>query len=302
MSQSPAQRPSPVSILLDVGLIAWCSFRLWQGNLGTAWRTIFVLLIGFSAFSLFAKLFGGSGERRAAKGIHKLQKGMYSGAHEYRHVDDSALAGLDASFYERATAALEELGFRRVGQIVDATAERVTPWARAVIRCHLDADRTAMAGVYDVRMRNWYRGLQLMRVLPGDFRTIDLETELSDGRFVATSNASEAAKASDFTGIHRRFFSKDVPIADLVEHHRQHVRECLAIGDGIAAEPVAHADLVAYRASQDRMQILKSKHRASAAYDPAEEIARITGRPLGPQESAVAEQLREMRETERRDG
>jgi hypothetical protein len=306
MSQSPAKRPSVGSILFEVALIAWCSYRLWQGDLGPFWKTIFVVIVGFSTFALFTKLSAmglfGLSEQSAAEGIHEMQKGMYAGAHEYRHVDDSALKGLDVSFYERATAALEELGFRRMGQIVDVTAERVTPWARAVLRCHLDTTNTIMAAAYDVKMRKWYRGLQLMRVLPGDFRTIDLETELSDGRFVATSNAPEAAKATDYPGIHRRFFSRDVPIAELVEHHRQHVRECLATDDGISAEPVVQESFEAYRASQDRMQILKSKHRASAAYDPAAEIQRVMGRPLNEQEWNVANQVREMRQSERQDG
>lgn len=298
MSPTPPQRASVGSILFEVVIIAWCGYRLWQGDMSTTWKTIFVVVIGFSAFALLTKLTGGrpgaaTPERSAAEGINELQKGMYSGAHEFRHVDDTALKGLDASFYGRATAALKGLGFRRMGQVVDVTAERVTPWARAVIRCFLDETNTVMAAIYDVEMRNG---------ISGDFRTIDLETELSDGRFVATCNAPEAAKASDFPGIHRRFFSRDVPIADLVEHHRQFVRECQSARQGISAEPVVITSFEAYRASQDRMQILKSKHRNSAEYDPAEEIQRVMGHPLSPQERAVADHVRDIRESEGRGG
>jgi hypothetical protein len=299
MAQSPAQRP--VTVLIDLAFIAWCSYQSWRAT-STYGRVFWGFLVALFLASLLGKLFargaGAGPEEDAAKSIHAMQKGLYSGTHEYRHVDDSALQGLNVLFYEHATAALEQLGFRRMGQIVNLTAERVTPWARAVLRCFLSPDGTIMAAAYDVRMRSWYRGLQLIRVLPTDLRTIDLETELSDGRFVATSTATSAAKASDTPGVHRRFFSKDVPIADLVEHHRQHVQECLGGGD---VRPVAHADFVAYRASQGRLQLLKSAHRNSRNYDPGEEIARVAGRPLNPQEQRLADQVRDLRESERRE-
>ena len=306
MSQSAAKTVSPLSVLFDVALIAWSSYRLWQGAAGI-WRVLYVAVIAMCGFSLLSKLLlrgvgtDGSGQS-TAEGIRELQKNLYSGAHEYRPADDSELRGLDGSFYDRATAALEQLGFRRVGQIVDATAERTTPWARAVLRCFLDRDGTTMGAVYDVRFRSWYRGLQLIRFLPKDLRTIDLETELSDWRFVATSNATDAAMASEFPGVHRRFFSKDVPIPELLEHHRRHVHECLNLGGGSPAHPLVLRTYEDYRAAQDRLQILKSAHRSSSAYDPAEEMSRITGRPLNADEQRVADRVREMREAERREG
>lgn len=300
MGDAKAKGVNAFSVLLDVVLIAWCSYRLWQGRTGMGWKALLVAVIVLSTFSLFGKLLGragGGAERSAAEGIHKLQKGMYAGAHEYREVDDSALRGLDADFYARSTAAFKEIGFRQVGQIVDVTAERVTPWARAVIRCLLDASGTVMAGMYDVRFRSWFRGLQMIRVLPRDLRTIDLETELSNGQFVSTSNASQAALASEFAGVHRRFFSPDVPIPELVERHREFVGQVLAecVPE---VRPIVHTNLREYRASQDRLQLLKSAHRASPDYDPGEEIARIQGRPLNEAEQRIAEHVRALRNKE----
>jgi hypothetical protein len=259
-------------------------------------------MIVFSLLSLLIKLFtrgvGVHDERSAAQNIHSLQKGMYSGAHEYRHADDSELRGLNVDFYDRSTAAFESIGFRRMGQIINVTAQRVTPWAYAVLRCFVDPSRTVMGAVYDVRFRSWYRGLQLIGVLARNMRTIDLETELSDGQFVCTSNASQAALASDFTGVHRRFFSKDVPIPELVERHREHIAQVLA-GCEPNVRPIAHSSFEEYRASQDRLQLLKSAHRASQNFDPAAELARIQGRPLTKREQQVARQIEELRENER---
>jgi hypothetical protein len=59
MSRTPPKRASVGSILFEVVIIAWCGFRLWQGDLSTTWRAIFIFVIGFSAFALLTKLTGG---------------------------------------------------------------------------------------------------------------------------------------------------------------------------------------------------------------------------------------------------
>jgi hypothetical protein len=226
---------------------------------------------------------------------------MYVGPHEYRDADDSELRGLDPAFYERATSDLREHGYRVVGQTVDVTAERVTPWARGVVRCMLDTTGTVTVGVYNLKFSGWHRLFQIVGALSRDLRTIDLETELSDGQFVTTSNATDAALASEFTGVHRRFYPKDVGAADLVERHREHVTEVVAAcAEGV--HPVALRNFRDVRASQERLQVLKSAHRASPDFDPGEEVARIARGPMTDQERRVAEHVRELHRREQQDG
>jgi hypothetical protein len=306
MSQPKPKVASPGSILLDVAILAWCSYRLWQGTSGWGWKVLFIVVIVISGLSLFGKLMrrgvgAGEDDRSTAENIHNLQKGMYAGPHEYRDADDAELRGLDPAFYERTTVALRQLGFRVVGQIVDVTAERVTPWARGVVRCLLDTGGTVTAGVYNVKLRGWYRLFQIFGALSRDLRTIDLETELSDGQFVTTSTAGDAALASEFTGVHRRFYPKDVGVADLVERHREHVTEAVAAcAQGV--HPVALRNFRDVRASQERLQVLKSAHRASPDFDPGEEVERIARGPMTDQERRVAEHVRELHRREQRDG
>jgi hypothetical protein len=162
------------------------------------------------------------------------------------------------------------------------------PWAKVVTRSFLSADGTVMGGVFDIRARGAMRFLQLISVLPRRLRAVEFETELSDGTFVTTSDAKQASKASEFTGISRQFLPQGTAPAKLFEAHQHHLRAQLDAKPDVT--PMISHTAKDLWASQDRQQMIKSRHRNSAEYDPAENVARIVGKPLNELQRAAAEE------------
>jgi hypothetical protein len=267
-------RPLPLPTMLWYGFIAVLSVLL-----------VFAVLLGRAAGT----------PKEAAKSIDDMNRAVYAGVHERRSTDESTITEyrLDLGFYRRSTEALENLGFRTLADYVDVTMERATPWAKAVIRSFLHVDGKVMAGVFDIRMSGWQRSLQVIGLMPRSLRAIDMETELSDGSFVTTSDAVQAGKTLEFPGISRRFLPAGTSPADLSVAHRDHLRDLLAQKTASVIPLVlrSFADLCA---SQDRLQLLKSSHRSSAAFDAAAQLARIAGRPLTDPQSEMAREVADL--------
>ncbi len=236
-----------------------------------------------------------AGPEGAAKGIDNVYRDMYADVkHARRRVDETTIKAyrLDLGFYQRSTEALEELRFKRVADFVDVHLEESVKWSRAVIRCFLSIDGTAMAGVYDIHFYSWQRVMQWVGLLARDLRTVEFESELSDGSFVSTSNATGAEKASEFPGISRQFLSKNSTPAELYAAHCAHLQRVLSEKPGIL--PYSFKSFDELCAAQDRQNQLKSRHRNSLAFDPAADIARINGKPLTPDQQAMAEEAAEI--------
>ena len=138
----------------------------------------------------------------------------------------------------------------------------------------------------------WHRVMQFIGLHARDLRIVEFESELSDGSFVTTSNCTEAAKVSEFPGISRQFLWKSVTPAELYAAHRAHLQRVLSEKPGIL--PYSFKSFDDLCAAQDRLDQLKSRHRNSLAFDPAADIARINGKPLTPDQQAMAEEAAEI--------
>ncbi|MDB5293522.1 MAG: hypothetical protein JWL69_4763, partial [Phycisphaerales bacterium] len=105
-------------------------------------------------------------------------KAMYGEIHEYREATDADFTPLDRGRYESATQELADLGFRQLGDLVDATIEKLTG-VRLVIRTFASHDGTTLAGIYHLKTATPNRGAG--GAVPF---YCDLETEFSDGTFL----------------------------------------------------------------------------------------------------------------------
>lgn len=259
----------------------WTSRAIWSA-LG-----IFALLM--MALNAFGKRFGQT-PAAAGAAVDEMERKLYAGPHVRRVVDADEVRrlGLDAAFYEAETREMERLGFRHVADYVDETNATAVPGARAVLRALLSRDGATMAATYDVRFGGWMRLLQLVRLLPNDLRCTEFEVELDDGSFVCTGNAFEASKAADFPNVSRRFLPARTPTADVYAEHGRHVAEVLAARPD--ASPIVHRDLRDLWAAQDRLELMKSRHRNSRDYDVAASLERVAGRPLRGAEREMADE------------
>lgn len=286
------------NILWPLALSAYAIFRLTRPVpmpiLSTVWYYVLAIIGGLLSI---AALFGRKlpGPSQSAEQIDNLNSKIYAEVkHERRRVDENTIAEyrLDPGFYNTATAALQALRFSKVADYVDCHLEKSAPWMRSVLRAFLSSDGTVMGAVYNVRLLSWYRVVQLIGVISRDMRTTEFETELSDGSFVSTSNATDAGKTSEFPGLSRKFFSKSTLPSELYANHREHIREIIFERPGVTLLVLrSFEDLCA---AQDRQNQLKSRHRNSANFDMAAEIAKVVGKPLTAEQQEMAQQAADL--------
>jgi len=241
---------------------------------GSAWDWVMIVAGGlFALLGLFAWRVGSPG--RGAKKIDELNQSVYSGVHHRRIVDESTIRGygLDMEFYIQKSEELGQLGFRWLKDIVIVELEQNWMRCRSVIRTFLSGDGSTMSGVYHARFGGWVGLLSKIGLLPRKIQVTDFETELSDRTFVTTSNAPMAGKSSEFPGISRLFLPAGTSASELWEAHCEHVREEIEQKGGRVG-PVILRTFEEMCAAQDRLQLLKSKHRNSAAFDAGAEVMR----------------------------
>ena len=297
MSMNANSRRSRVAItaflwpLLAIGVGA---YRIYAGaptTVSLVWD-IGLILIGVVGLALAATV--GTAGRVAETGAERLanqQRQLFGGLHTYRDAEESDFKCLDRAFYDSTTAEFGANGFRVLRDVVDVTASNVWPRNHAVLRCFVGDSGMTMAAAYDVKLFGVIRLLQLIGVLPRKLKTIECETELSDGTFATTANTLKTDRTLGYPFIDRMQFPAQITVPQIVQEHRAHVRFVLAAKPGVAALRCAnYGDL---RASQDRMQLLKSAHRNSPNFDYHAEWQNIFGRPLRDSESGLVDQLTE---------
>ena len=264
-----------------IALGSWRQYVRWgsgAGGDGPGWLLIVVGLASAATIGLnrlmgeFAEL---DSPADGAEGIAGLYERLYCGAHEYRRANGADMRGLDRRFYESATAALAAAGFRPLGDVVDATSERAVTWARAVVRVMVREDGTVTAGIYHLKFRGFPRLLQWLGVAPRDTRFVSLETELADGTFVTTGNDREINTTSKVPGVARLQLTVRTPPEVLLSEHARNLRHVLSCKPGV--QPLALRTLKEVLESQNRLEELKSAHRASPQFDMAAEVERSSG-------------------------
>lgn len=227
---------------------------------------------------------------RGAKQIHTDAQALYSAPHEFAEVEARAFRWADHRYYDQTEAALAALGFRKLGDLEDLSTSRVYPAMRTFIRAMAGERGTISAGIFHLKMRGWYRLLVLCRLLPGHLRSVDFETELSDGTFVATGNSLGKDLSSEIPGIARLGLPDATPLAELLAAHREHLARILGERPGASARRVE--SLADDLALQGRMQELKNRHKAAQGFVDLEQFDRCTPAASNPDAQDLTEQMR----------
>jgi hypothetical protein len=209
--------------------------------------------------------------KRAARKIVADTKAIYSAPHEIVEIRAASFRDLNHRFYDNTRAELEAFGFRYLADIEDLTLSRQFPSMRTFIRALIGDEGTISAGVYQLKFRGFYRLLQLVGLLARKPFFVDLETEFSDGTFVATSNTAGTDLSSPVEEIHRYRLAQAAPVAQLLAVHREQVATRLQKG----LIPTRLRSLAEARAMQERIQLAKNRHKQSIGFVDAEMTAKI---------------------------
>jgi hypothetical protein len=218
---------------------------------------------------------------------------LYGGAHELRVARASEFPHADLAFYDGSQRTLEALGFRALGDVEDVTMSRVYPELRTFVRVMADDAALVRAGIYHLRPNGGLaRVLAAVGAIPRHVRVVELVTEVPRGRFLVTAPTRGLDPLEPAPEVALERLPPGTPITALVLRHRERVAEHLRRHP--VAAPVAQAPLDAALASVQRGHEAASAHRQRLGRLSRDELERMTGRPLGPDEQAI------LREVQRR--
>ena len=269
-------KPLPLVPLLILGTVGYLIVRHPQtGFLGWFFRALltFVAVVWLGWWWLTRNI--ATDPSDAADEIVRMQKALYSEPHEFRVVRAADFRDVDIDFYDRTRQFFESQGFRFLGDIEDVTATKEFPQMRTFLRVMAGDDGATQLAIYHLKMRGFFRLLQLIGVLPRNVKQIDLETEMSDGSFVVTANAEGVDTTGAVPRVHRFLHPRDTPAADLLRLHREQVEQ--ATRRDPALQPVRVRTLDHLIQAQHRLQAMKNAHKASFGYMDAKELRQIAG-------------------------
>lgn len=248
---------------------------------------LLILLGLWLALALLQKLL----PKWGANAIRKAAEPLNAPRRQYQTIDVSAYADLDLAWYIATTRRLEARGFVHLEDIIDVEVARTRPTARVFIRSLRSGDEAVVCGLYHFCERGMLRFLT--RKILSDVRVCDLETELSDGSFVCTSNAP-AATTFDFGDnvVMYRVASPDVE--QLLRAHEGAVAERLQSAPNVTVVRSRTAEDV--RAFADRLQLAKSRYRRTLGAPITEqELNAVSDGRYKVEAAAVASELESSR-------
>lgn len=197
-------------------------------------------------------------DRKDAEELLDSIRLAYSAEHEYVEVDPDDFKYLDLKYYDKVAQKLFGCGFRFLADVEDLTLSKACPRLRAFVRSMVSHDGTIMAGIYHMKALGWWR-IPVWLGLMKNTKALDLETEFTNGCFICTSNAIAASAMTLPPEIETEYFAPKMSTEELLEIHKQRVRNYFKATPGIAC--VRACSLEDAIASQCRMDALKSAYR-----------------------------------------
>ncbi|UBF25567.1 hypothetical protein K9N68_28980 [Kovacikia minuta CCNUW1] len=232
------------------------------------------------------------GQASAEKLLQTMQS-LYGQQHTFQQVDCKTFRHLDQGFYRQSQKLLEKLGFRQIADIEDVTISQTNPAHRTFIRVLLSGDRTTVGACYQFPLSWLVRLFQWIGLAPKGGKVIDLESELSNGNFLITTNTLKMDTTADIPGIHRQQFPHNTSAEQLLNCHREKLREF----NKQKIQPLKMNNYQEIEAAQHRLQAIKNNYRASVGFVTDADIDQ-TAKPHQQQAAETLKQaLRDMQST-----
>jgi len=214
---------------------------------------------------------------RAAEDILRHVQACYQPTHRYVSVNLRDFRHVDQRFYAETQRFLEKEGFAHLTDEEDETL-RDAPGSvlrRVPVRVMISREGHVSAGFYHPRAKFWSSILLfLMRAKLG--RTIDFETEYSDGSFIVTSNAESAAAMHSPPMVHTEYFPVATKVDYLLERHRLKMKVYGEVNPDV--RPCLIRSVEEMRASQNRLNAVKAAFREEIGDVTLEELERAAGK------------------------
>lgn len=142
-----------------------------------------------------------------------------------REVTHKEFPWIDRDFFESATEVLEREGFSVVGDFQNETIHEACPDTRTYERSLLGDGGAVRATVTEMRAHGPQAEFAVIRgLVPRDIQFVSLETELSNGTVVTTSNTwgcQDAFTSPD--SIQHERLPQATPLPELIASHRERI-------------------------------------------------------------------------------
>ena len=195
--------------------------------------------------------------------VVNLNKDIFQEVHEYRPATESDFAGADQAFYERSTAELTERGCRQMGDVVNATLEKVKG-VHPAIRMMLTADGSSVVSfnhlVIDTNSR-LVRGREL--------KMSSVETEFDDGTFLAVSNLGDVGLLTPPPEVQKVACPLEATPLEVFARHADELSKLTH------KKPIVMTTLAETLAMQQRLNAAVTAFRQDIGYVDPEEVRRI---------------------------
>ncbi|HWL54878.1 MAG TPA: hypothetical protein VNQ90_20715 [Chthoniobacteraceae bacterium] len=196
--------------------------------------------------------------KKAAHDLEQSNQIIYAPRHEYREVDAQSFPHLDLGFYDRTRDALVAQGCTWIGDFEDLTLKAGAIDLRTFIRILVSKDQTISIALYHPKPKFWVRLLLwVMRCKIG--RTMDCGTELPEGRYIVTDNASEAAKMTLPPGFDHQLVSVGSDYETVFQVHQQRLKDFLLANPGV--QPTIMRTVKDFFAVEHRIEAIKAAYR-----------------------------------------
>jgi len=167
-------------------------------------------------------------------------------------------------------------GCRFLGDFENVSLKGTWNDFRTFIRALVTSDGAASIGLFHPKPKWWLRIVfWILRIKLG--KIIDCESELSDGTYIVTTNAMEAAKLQPPPNFDNEFFPHDTAPEVVCEAHVNRLSDYLASHPGVEPTKVqTHAELLEM---QNRIQAAKAAHRQRVGYTSVSELQELGADP-----------------------
>lgn len=283
---------------LPLAFHAWALFSLGAGWLAAgAWRKALAAEAAGTPISLvqsFERVDPVTAVRvdEVARETEEMMQRLYAPKHDRRLVEANAFK-VDHAFYERTTRWLEQRGYRTLGDYELADLKGTPQEAACFLRVTASEDGTVTAAMFHFKPRVLWLRLLMQVLARGGMKTVEFQTEFSDGTFVCTSNAKLASAAKLPREIDTLYLPAKTALEELQTKHLERVAAYLernpaatvrlvrTLEDAFAAEDRQDARKAAFRQEVGGMtrEELFAHADTPAKRDAAEKIwARLQAR------------------------
>ena len=254
-----------------------------------------VLIVVFIIFSKWDN-------KRRAKKIIKQNERIYSENQVHEFVDPKDFPFLDLEFYDDTQKNFERLGFRHIADIENVTISKEFPSFRTFNRCMLSEDGAVTLGIFHVRIRGWMRILQVIRIIKPDimYHVTELETELSDGRFVVTANGKETNSMTSPPEIITQNLTYRITKEELLKTHMDAIHEIQERDPNVTT--LKFSTYEELEESGNRMRKIRHEFKKARGYITKEEIEKVASSIPIPTGKGLAKEIEKLNKERNEEG